>query len=90
MTSSEIEIRNVEKAAKHNARYTGKIVVRFPFNDYYKGKGRVFTGEPLAARVPRFRDGSVFVKYDKREFQVKPHAQLLVKGYKAEIFWRTI
>ncbi len=90
MTSTKIEIRNVEKAAQHSARRTGKITVRFPFNDYYQGKGRVFTGEPVEARVPRFRDGSVFVKYDKREFRVEPHARLLVKGYKAEIFWRTI
>jgi hypothetical protein len=90
MTSTKIQIRNVEKAAKHDARRTGKITVRFPFNDYNQGNGRVFTGEPVEARVPRFRDGAVFVKYDNREFQVEPHARLLVKGYKAEIFWRTI
>lgn len=90
MTSSKIQIRNVEKAAKHEARWTGKIAVRFPFNDYYRGKGRVFTGEPVENRVPHFRDGRVFVKYDKREFQVQAHAKLLVKGYPAQIFWRTI
>lgn len=90
MTSNKIEIRNVEKAAKHQARLTGTITVRFPFNDYLRGKGRVFTGEPVEARVPRFRDGSVFVKYDKREFQVEAHATVLVKGYPAQIFWRTI
>jgi len=85
-----IKIRNVEKAAKHQARWTGRITVRFPYNDYYRGKGRVFTGEPVEARVPHFRDGCVFVKYDKREFQVQAHAQLWVKGYPAQIFWRTI
>ena len=86
-----IKIRNVEKAAKLDSRVTGKIVVRFPFNDYWRGKNRrVFTGEPVESRVPHFRDGCVFVKYDKREFQVQPHAQLWVKGYPAHIFWRTV
>jgi hypothetical protein len=90
MTSEKIEIRNVTKAAKFDARLTGKISVKFPFNDYFRGGGRIFTGEPIEARMPRFRDGRVFVKYDAREFQVIPHARLLVKGYKAQIFWRTI
>jgi hypothetical protein len=86
-----IKIRNVEKAARFDSRSTGKITVRFPFNDYWRGKNRrVFTGEPVESRIPRFREGKVFVSYDNRSFEVQPHAQLILKGYKAHIFWRTV
>lgn len=64
------EVRNTEKAARFAAKHTGRILVRFPFNDYYRGPGRVFTGSPKAFRKPIYRAGSVFVKYDSREFKV--------------------
>jgi len=87
----KIQIRNVEKAARFDSRHTGKICVRFPFNDYWRGKNRrVFTGEPVESRKPRFREGKVFVNYDNRSFEVQPYAQHFCDGYKAHIFWRTV
>ena len=91
MKNTIIKIRNVEKAARFDSRFTGKITVRFPLNDYGRGKNRrVFTGEPVESRIPRFREGKVFVSYDKRSFEVQPYAQLICNGYKAHIFWRTV
>ena len=91
MISKYFKIQNAEKAAKFDSRTTGTICVRFPFNDYWRGKNRrVFTGEPVESRIPRFREGKVFVSYDNRSFEVQPHARLILKGYKARIFWRTV
>ena len=90
MTTTTFTIRNTEKAARTESRSTGKISVRFPFSDYYRGKGRVFTGRPVEARKPIIRDGRVFVKYDCREFEVFAQANVIIRGLKADIVWSTI
>lgn len=72
--SGRFEIRNTAKAVSREARHTGSILVRFPFNDYYRGPGKVFTGKPRAFRTPKISDGTVSVRYDNRTFNVKAYA----------------
>lgn len=74
-----MENERIEKLIAKASRYGGRILVSFPYNDYYRG-GRVKTCSPSVHLKPKTHQGKPVVQFNRALYSIEPEVSM-IHGY---------